>query len=107
MIQTDLLGTASIVLQMGSENEIYNVGDKLIGKTDAGMMGAIGESLLPSVENILPKVDTLLLSVTRITSDSSLIWPQSNVLMQYQDPLTAQCATLMPLLQNCRQQWTT
>ena len=73
MIQTDLLGTASIVLQMGSENEIYNVGDKLIGKTDAGMMGAIGESLLPSVENILPKVDTLLLSVTRITSDSSLL----------------------------------
>lgn len=73
MIQSDLLGTASVVLQMGTDPDAHPVGDHLIGKTDAGMMGAIGESLLPSVESIIPKVDTLLVSVNRLTSDSSLL----------------------------------
>ncbi|MDE6344361.1 MAG: MlaD family protein [Muribaculaceae bacterium] len=73
MIQSDLLGTASVVLQMGTAPDAHPVGDHLIGKTDAGMMGAIGESLLPSVESIIPKVDTLLVSVNRLTSDSSLL----------------------------------
>ena len=72
-IQSDLLGTASIALQMGTDSEIYNIGEKIDGKTDSGMMGAIGETLLPSFENILPKVDSLLTSVTRLTSDSSLL----------------------------------
>lgn len=73
MIQSDLLGTASVVLQMGTETDSHNVGDRLVGKTDPGMMGALGQSLLPSVESILPKVDTLLVSVNRLTSDSSLL----------------------------------
>lgn len=73
MIQSDILGTATVVLKMGAENDNHTVGDKIIGQTDAGMMAAVGESLLPSVESILPKVDTLLVSVNKLASDSSLL----------------------------------
>lgn len=72
-IQSDLLGTASVVLLMGTDTDSHLVGDKIAGSTDAGMMAAVGENLLPAVGNILPKVDTLLASVNRLVADSSLL----------------------------------
>ena len=38
----------------------YQPGDTLPGKTNAGLMGAAEEKLVPQIEQMLPKMDSIL-----------------------------------------------
>lgn len=70
---SDLLGTASIALKLGNPAEgMYAVGDTIPGKLNAGMMAALSENLLPAVNAIIPKVDTLLTSLNTLVADPAL-----------------------------------
>lgn len=73
VLVTDMLGTSSIELKMGSENNFHNVGDKLIGKNAAGLMENVTQDLMPTIGAILPKVDSLLTAATTIATDSALL----------------------------------
>ena len=68
----DLLGTASIVLDMGSSGEFYDYGAKIEGETPAGLMDNVSNDILPSVAAIVPKVDSLLTSVNKIVADPAI-----------------------------------
>ena len=70
---SDLLGTASISLKLGNPAEgMYAIGDTIPGQLNAGMMAALSENLLPAVNAIVPKVDTLLTSLNPLVADPAL-----------------------------------
>ncbi len=96
LVTTDMLGTASIELAMGDRAEgFYAVGDTLISEKKAGMMDAITGSLMPSVNAIFPKIDTLLTSLNTIVGDPALITS-----VQRLDGLTAQLDASIRSLHN-------
>lgn len=72
LVSSDLLGTASIVLQLGSSPNILEKGSTLAGDVQPGMMDALSNELMPSVSRIFPKIDTLLTSVNSLISDPAL-----------------------------------
>lgn len=70
---SDLLGTASISLKLGNPAEgMYAIGDTIPGQLNAGMMAALSENLLPAINAIVPKVDTLLTSLNTLVADPAL-----------------------------------
>ncbi len=72
IIESDMLGTATIVLQMAPNNDFHSVGSHLIGETSSGMMDNISENLMPAVAQIFPKVDSLLTALNTLVSDPAL-----------------------------------
>lgn len=73
IIETDLLGSPSVVLEFSTSSDSHSVGDKLIGENQPSMFDGIAEGLMPKVEDVFPKIDTLLTSVNRLVSDSALL----------------------------------
>lgn len=73
IIESDMLGTASVTLKMAAGNDYHEVGDHLIGETAAGMMDNVSENLLPSVSQIFPKIDSLLTSLNAVAGDPALL----------------------------------
>lgn len=72
IIEADLLGTATIHLDMGTDANCHAVGDRLIGVTASGMMDNVSQNLMPSVNRLLPTVDTLLTNVNTLVTDPAL-----------------------------------
>ncbi len=72
IIVTDMLGTATVNLKLSTSGDYHNVGDKLIGKTDKGLMANVSDNLLPTVANIIPKVDSLLTAINTLVADPAL-----------------------------------
>lgn len=72
VLTSDLLGTASIELHMGTGSDFYKVGDRIPGTNAAGLMDNVSKSLMPGIESILPKVDSLLSSAATLASDPAL-----------------------------------
>lgn len=72
VIVTDMLGTATVVLKLSDSNDYHNVGDRLIGKTDKGLMSNVSDNLMPTVANIIPKVDSLVTAINALVADPAL-----------------------------------
>lgn len=73
IIESDMLGTASVTLRMAPNTSYHEVGAHLIGETAAGMMDNVSENLLPAVSQIFPKIDSLLTSLNAVAGDPALI----------------------------------
>lgn len=73
ILATDLLGTASVELQLAPQGRYHEVGDRLIGVVPKGMMDNVSQEILPSVGAILPKVDTLLTSINTLVSSPAVL----------------------------------
>jgi len=73
VLSTDLLGTASVALELAPQGEFHTVGDRLTGVVPKGMMDNVSQELLPAVASILPKVDSLLTSVNTLVSHPALL----------------------------------
>ena len=72
MIVTDMLGTSTVVLDLGKELQYYSVGDEIPGKIQAGLMDNVSKELMPSLSSMLPKVDSILTSINMILSNPAL-----------------------------------
>lgn len=72
VLGSDLLGTASIKLELAQASDMHDIGDKLIGVNQSGMMEAIGQNVMPAVEQILPRIDTLLMNINALVGDTAL-----------------------------------
>ena len=72
IIVTDMLGTATVNLKLAANNEYHNVGDQLIGKTDKGLMSNVSDDIMPTVINIIPKVDSLITAINTLVADPAL-----------------------------------
>ena len=83
-LTADMLGTASIALDLAKGTTYYNAGDKLPGAEPKGLMDSVSDELLPSVAAVVPKVDSLLTTINTLVSDPAL---QASV--QRMDNITA------------------
>lgn len=72
LLSADLLGTASIVLQLADNNDFHAIGDQLEAETAKGLMDNVSSELMPSVAAIFPKVDSLLTAINALVSDPAL-----------------------------------
>lgn len=73
VLTTDLLGTASIVLDMADNRDFQDVGSELIAENASGLMENVNSKLMPSVESFLPKIDTLLSNINAIVGNPALL----------------------------------
>lgn len=73
VIVSDLLGTASIELRMGTGPDFHGVGDELQGVVVPAMMENVSNTLLPSVGSIMPKIDSLLTALNTIVGNPALL----------------------------------
>lgn len=74
VICSDMLGTASIVLELGdAAGGFHAVGDTVAGSVAGGLMESITGDLLPAVASVIPKVDSLLTSLNALAGDPALV----------------------------------
>lgn len=72
MIVSDMLGTASISLQMASGTDYYATGSEIPGANAPGLMGKVTDDILPAVGQIVPKIDSLITSLNTLVSSPAL-----------------------------------
>ena len=88
ILASDLLGTASIMLKLSDNTEYYEVGSNLNGIVPKGMMDNVSQELLPSVTAIMPKVDSLLTTITGLVAS-----PEVTASVKRLDAITANLET--------------
>lgn len=71
-LSTDMLGTTSIVLKLGSGKDLLPSGSELPGVQTPSLMGNVTENLLPAIGNIVPKIDSLVTSLNALASNPAL-----------------------------------
>lgn len=73
VLVTDLLGTGSIELRMSSSTDYHTVGEMLQGVNNPSLMEGVGSTLIDPVSRLLPHIDSLVVSVTALTTDPALL----------------------------------
>lgn len=71
-IQTDLLGTSSIVLRLGKSHTYLTSGDTLLGGNKAANLLDKASPLLPAITDMMPKIDSILTGLNIIVNQSEL-----------------------------------
>lgn len=72
-IEQSLLSGAFITLQLGSDrSSMIPVGGELTPSSAPDMMAAINEQIMPQVNSILPRVDSLMMSLNALASHPAL-----------------------------------
>lgn len=71
-IVTDMLGTSTIELRMGTSPDYIEVGQKLQGIEGGGLMDKVSTELMPTIIQIAPHIDSLVVALTAIASDPAL-----------------------------------
>ncbi|MBP5319165.1 MAG: MCE family protein [Paludibacteraceae bacterium] len=64
--ETGLLGGKAIELKMSRGNEFYQRGDTLPARTAGGMLAGIADRVVPALQELMPKIDSLIVSVNGI-----------------------------------------
>lgn len=73
LLSTDIMGTATLDLKMNPHVSTYlNPGDTITGELAPDMMGSIKENILPQVEDLLPKLDSILTGIQIIVNNPAL-----------------------------------
>lgn len=97
VLASDLLGTASIELQLAPNTNFHTAGDQLIGENSPGLMENVTKDILPGITPIMNHVDSLLIATTLIATDPALISSiqhLNNVMAQLENS-TSQLSSLM------------
>lgn len=78
-ISEGILGGSTLnMLLVNNLTEAYAPGDTIMGQDASGLMAKAGE-MMPQVEGVVSKVDSLLISLNRLAADSSLVHILQNV----------------------------
>ena len=72
-IVTDMLGTSTIQLIMGTSQDMIEVGSKITGIEGSGLMDKVSTELMPTVMQIAPGIDSLVKSLNLIAGDPALL----------------------------------
>lgn len=73
VLASDILGTASIQLQLAQNTTMHAIGDRLIGVNQPSLLAGLGNDLMPKVSQTFARVDTLLASLNVIASDPAIL----------------------------------
>lgn len=80
-----LMGGSFVVLDLGESGTPLEVGSTIVSVREHDLMGKVKDEVLPAVSAIIPKVDSLLVNLNRITGDPAL-----TASVQRLDGITAQ-----------------
>jgi ABC-type transport system involved in resistance to organic solvents, periplasmic component len=70
---TEILGTVKMNLIMAvNPNEAYAIGDTIPGTVNNGLMEAVTKTIMPQVERMLPKLDSIMTSLNKIAADPNI-----------------------------------
>lgn len=69
---TDMLGTSSINLIMGTSASMLESGSEIQGVNAPSLLGNVTDDILPSVAAIVPKIDSLITSLNTLVSDPAI-----------------------------------
>lgn len=73
VLKSDLLGTASIEIQLNNYvGSHHAIGDTLVGVIDSGLMGTVTEKMVPQLETMLPKIDSILSGLQDIVANGKI-----------------------------------
>lgn len=79
MIGSTLLSGSYIEIKLGNGEEMIPVGGMLDTGSTPDLMASLSDEILPAVGNIMPKIDSLLLSVTRLVNDPAIVASLKNL----------------------------
>lgn len=79
LIGSTLLSGSYVEIKRGQSSEMIPVGGSISSGTTPDLMSSISNDVLPAVSSIIPKVDSLLLSVNRLVSDPALAVSIKNI----------------------------
>lgn len=70
---TEMLGTVKMnILLANNPRERYQVGDTIPGILNNGIMEAVTQTLVPQMEKMLPRLDSILVSLNQILGDPNI-----------------------------------
>lgn len=72
LISSTLLSGSYVNIQLGQSQEMLPVGGEVSAGVTPDLMASISNEILPSVGSIMPKVDSLLISVNNLVNDPAL-----------------------------------
>lgn len=72
-IVTDMLGTSSVELRMAAGKDFYEIGSTLEGVVSGGLVDKLGGDLMPTITQLVPHIDSLVVAMTRIAGDPALL----------------------------------
>lgn len=71
-LETEMLGTVKMNLILpASASDVHVAGDTILGFVNAGMMGTAA-NLVPKIERMIPKLDSILESINNLLADQAL-----------------------------------
>lgn len=73
IIGSTLLSGSYIEIQMGKSSNMLEIGGEIPTGTSPDLMASLSNDVMPAISSIMPKVDSLLLSLNRLASDPALI----------------------------------
>lgn len=79
LIESSLLGTASMKIDMAKNNQYYQPGDTIPAALMSGMMDQVSEQLLPGVSDMMPKLDSIFSNINKLTGSEALLQSLENI----------------------------
>ncbi|MDE5725182.1 MAG: MlaD family protein, partial [Duncaniella sp.] len=73
VIVTDMLGTSTVDLRMATGNTFCEVGSRLEGAEGSGLMDKVSGELMPTIMQIAPHLDSLVVALTKVAADPALL----------------------------------
>lgn len=72
ILGSTLLSGSYVEIIMGKSSEMLPVGGIVQTDTSSDLMSTVSDEILPSISAMVPKIDTLLLSINRLVSDPAI-----------------------------------
>lgn len=72
VVGADMLGTATIHLELANSNEYYEVGAELPSETQTGMVDEVSQKFMPALADLLPKIDSIVSGVNLLVNNPAL-----------------------------------
>ena len=73
IIGSTLLSGSFVAIKLGRSKEFLEVGENIPTEMEPDLMSSISNNVMPAIADIMPKVDSLLVSLNRVASDPALL----------------------------------
>lgn len=71
-LASTLMGGAYVDIKIGNSPKMLEIGSNISAREGKGLMDALGQDVVPAIQPILARVDTLLYNLNRIVEDPAL-----------------------------------
>ena len=102
-IESDMLGNLKLNLKLGSDlNDLLAPGDTIIGEVNGGALAKLS-AMTPAIEKMLPKLDSIMMSINTLLADPAIAQTLHNA-EKITNDLTTSTRQLNTLMANVNKQ---